>query len=702
MLIKTITLYNYRIYYGKNTIDFEFKPNRNLFIITGENGFGKTTFLHSLLWCLYGRHATDVDGENDKSKAQGSYAQLLESNLNAVARESLMSISEDTKKEIAKRGYHGKEDIKELSQYYVSIEFSEVMIPSIPCKSLTITRSFDAITSKENVDISIDGHTNELTRNIGPDIFINDFILSRDIARFFFFDSERIVSLADTNTRSEKQRLSSAYNEVLGVKKYEDLIKNLENLRLRLRRNSDDAANREKLEVLIKSGKNLRANADRLEKQSQELSATLSELRQKNDQYQVALMREGSSMSLEKYKSLVKQRNEANDKDKEYKLRLKDFLEEAPFAVSGKLFGTTRQQIEHDFRISLSSKNMKEQNETINDISVDLAAMVSGLRTDHATKEGLMTNIGIILEKYKGKQEQGDSLLNVSQEMWDDFMALYNNITSTYRSEFEKLADDYKKNKQLLERTSRSIANMQNQENDNVIKDIREKKNYIESIIAANEAKLRSVHEKIGVVNENLQKTTKEIQEVSRKVNLAASDVQKDNLAGSLIEELNTFLLSLREQKKGSLEKRIKLTLNTLMHKVDFVGHVEVVNSQDGMEVNLYSPKGVTIDKGDLSKGEQQLYAMSLLKALVDESGIQFPVFIDSPLQKFDKSHASKIIREYYPTISSQVILLPLLFKELNRDEVDAMDGILNESYIIKNEAGMSHIEKVDIKKLMN
>lgn len=702
MLIKNITLYNYRIYHGKNTIDFEFKPNRNLFIITGENGFGKTTFLHSLLWCLYGRHATDVDGESDKSKAQVSYAQLLESNLNAIAREGLMSISEDTKKEIVKRGYHGKDDIKELSQYYVSIEFSEVMIPSIPCKSLTITRSYDAITSKENVEISIDGHANELTRNIGPDIFINDFILSRDIARFFFFDSEKIVSLADTNTRSEKQRLGTAYNEVLGVKKYEDLIRNLENLRLRLRRNSDDAANREKLEALIKSEKNLRASADRLEKQSKDLYSTLSEQRKKNDQYQVALMREGSSMSLEKYKSLVKQRNEANDKDKEYKSKLKNFLEEAPFAVSGKLFRATRQQIEHDFRISISSKNIKEQNETINDIAVDLAAMVSKLNADQGIKDDIIDNIGIILGKYKGKQEQGDALLNVTKEMRDDFLALYSNIISTYRSEFEKLADDYKKNKQLLERASRSISNMQNQENDNVIKDIRGKKNYLESEIAANEAKLRSVHEKIGVVNESLQKTSKEVKEVSRKVSLAASDVQKDNLAGSLIEELNKFLLSLKEQKKGSLEHRIKLTLNTLMHKIDFVGHVEVVNSQEGMEVNLYSPKGVTIDKRDLSKGEQQLYAMSLLKALVDESGIQFPVFIDSPLQKFDKSHASKIIREYYPTISRQVILFPLLFKELNKEEVDVMDDILNESYIIRNEAGMSHIEKVDIKKLMN
>ena len=60
MVIKNITLYNYRLYYGKNSIDFNVKDNRNLFIITGENGFGKTTFLHSLIWCLYGKNASEV------------------------------------------------------------------------------------------------------------------------------------------------------------------------------------------------------------------------------------------------------------------------------------------------------------------------------------------------------------------------------------------------------------------------------------------------------------------------------------------------------------------------------------------------------------------------------------------------------------------------------------------------------------------
>ena len=100
--------------------------------------------------------------------------------------------------------------IKDNAQYHVSIEFSDVMIPSVPCNSLKITRSYDYITEKESVEILIDGHANELTMEIGPDVFINDFVLNRDIAQFFFFDSERIVSLAETKTKAERQKLNSA------------------------------------------------------------------------------------------------------------------------------------------------------------------------------------------------------------------------------------------------------------------------------------------------------------------------------------------------------------------------------------------------------------------------------------------------------------------------------------------------------------
>ena len=267
--------------------------------------------------------------------------------------------------------------------------------------------------------------------------------------------------------------------------------------------------------------------------------------------------------------------------------------------------------------------------------------------------------------------------------------------------EFERLADDYKKNKQILDRTSRKISSMQIDESDDLIKSIRLKKNEIEGEIKKIESRLRNVHENIGSTNAEYIKISKEIATLSKRVSLNDKDVKKDELAGQLISELNVFLASLREQKKDSLERRIKGILNSLMHKEDFVGSVEVVSTEDDMDIRLFNIAGVEISKDSLSKGEQQLYATALLKALVDESGVQFPVFIDSPLQKFDKSHANKIIQEFYPHISKQVILFPLLYKEITPVELDAMKPLVNAAYFIKNDNGRSYFEHTDVERLM-
>ena len=121
------------------------------------------------------------------------------------------------------------------------------------------------------------------------------------------------------------------------------------------------------------------------------------------------------------------------------------------------------------------------------------------------------------------------------------------------------------------------------------------------------------------------------------------------------------------------------------MHKENFVKDVEVNIYDDVMDINLIDQKGNYIDKDNLSKGEQQLYATALLKALVDESGIEFPVFIDSPLQKFDKDHSRNIIQEFYPNISNQVVLFPLLEKELTEKEYELMKPNLSQVYMIEH-----------------
>ena len=79
------------------------------------------------------------------------------------------------------------------------------------------------------------------------------------------------------------------------------------------------------------------------------------------------------------------------------------------------------------------------------------------------------------------------------------------------------------------------------------------------------------------------------------------------------------------------------------------------------------------------------MYATALLKGLVEESDIEFPVFIDSPMQKFDEEHAQNIIRNFYPTISEQVVIFPLINKEMNEEEYEILNPRVAKSYLIEN-----------------
>lgn len=186
MIIKTIELNNFRIYHGLNVIDLSKDSDKNIFIVSGRNGFGKTTFLMSLVWCLYGRQMEDVDDLYKKEIfEQGGYSKYINNALNRLA------------------------EVQGDYSFYVSITFTDLTIPELPCKEIKVIRTYNKLTGANDViDILIDGYPNELTKEVGPETFIRDFILPKEIAKFFFFDAEKIVSLAEVNTLEQRKELS--------------------------------------------------------------------------------------------------------------------------------------------------------------------------------------------------------------------------------------------------------------------------------------------------------------------------------------------------------------------------------------------------------------------------------------------------------------------------------------------------------------
>ena len=350
-----------------------------------------------------------------------------------------------------KHGYTtDTEYVREISTYSVTIDFAEVVIPSLPCTSIRIVRSYDYLLESESVDIFIDGIKNELTKEIGPDVFINDFILNKDIARFFFFDSEQIVALAETSTTTERRRLGSAYNEVLGVRKYEDLKRNLENMRLRFRKKSSDAANRNRLMTLLDEKKQLLQTIADNGKLSDKIEAELQNLHKKNEELQLRLMREGNGATIQEIKKIEEVVGLTKKKNEEYKKQLKQFIDYAPFAMAGTLFKDTKVELEKDYLQNKANVNLLSTNSIVSDITSDLLLMVNGISMDADVSLQLQQQIQNILSKYRKEASDEQPLLTMNDEDYEEFMAIYSYVTTTYKIEFEHLADDYNLNSATL------------------------------------------------------------------------------------------------------------------------------------------------------------------------------------------------------------------------------------------------------------
>lgn len=711
MLIKSITLDNFRLYKGKNTLDFSVDSDSNIVLVVGENGFGKTTFLTSLIWCLYGRQIGDVEQifKRETSSTE-NYSNYLKNNLNRLQRSKLdeLGLSEGQMNEIRSKGYTDTTSIyQEYAEYSVTIVFSNISISSFPCETITIKRSYDIILEEEKLETFIDDNRNVLYKEMGDDLFINDYILNRNLARFFFFDSEKIVSMAEMNTLDDKRKLNSAYNEVLGLKKYEDLKRNLENLRIRFKKRSADEKSREELILKDNQRDEIEEKQTELERQITSCEEEIKSLKKKDEALQIELIREGNTMTIENLKRQKRILQNCQTKDAELKNKLKNLLEFAPFAIAGSAFLKAKKQIDEDYKKHRDLESIQLKNDVVMGMREELMKRIFSLPVfPDEQKKVLEAKIdetfGLFYNAEAESLSNSSLLIEVTKDQYDELQAIYTNLTETFKLEFETISDDYTKNRQLMDRTSRRIASVNSKEGDLYIQSIRIEKDEVENRIKEKEELYRKLGVDYKYNEENHRSLSRRISELSKKVSIDGSDAAKDEVAGRLIDELDIFLTNLRKERKSSLENRIKECLNRLMHKENFIDSVKVNVINDLLEIQLYDVANRQIQTETLSKGEQQLYATSLLKSLVDESGIQFPVFIDSPLQKFDKRHSRKIITEFYPTISNQVILMPLLYKELSEEEYNQMLPYVKKTYFIKNKESYSFFKEVLPSKLFN
>jgi DNA sulfur modification protein DndD len=670
MTIKEIKLNNFRIYKGENILDLSIEGKKNIFIISGRNGFGKTTLLMSMVWCLYGKQMQDVDDLYKKEiSEQGGYSKYIANSLNRLAR--------------AEENYN----------FHVSITFTDVNIPEVPCKEIIVKRSYNAKTSvAEDIEVLIDGYPSELAKEVGQEIFIREFIMPIEIAKFFFFDAEKIVSLAEVNTAEQRKNLSRAYAEVLGMKKYEDLKNELEGLQLKLRQESASASEKGQL-------KQLEAEVETCEERIKENYRLIGEQREKRSEknkesrdIQEKLIKAGSSITIEELQKIRELEDELTKRQNDLQNELKDSYDIIPFAIAGEKFLDVNRQLQNEANFKTAQFKDENINDVTNKILTDLLNVPKpkNLAIDHQVHEFYSKTFKDLIRKHFFSDtdplpEDFRVIHEFSDSERNELQSVLSNIRLSFRESFKRINGDYNQTKNELNAIRRKIKDAEANQEDPIIAEYRKHKENLDKEIIRIDDTIDSLNREIGeFTNEKTQKG-KFIETLSRKLKVSQSNVEKDTIISRNIGNLKDFITKFKAKKKASLEEQILNGLNILLHKKGFIKKVEVEIIGDDIDIILKNARGEEIRKESLSKGEQQMYATALLRGLVEESDIQFPVFIDSPMQKFDEQHAENIVKYFYPNISEQVVIFPLINKELNEREFDLLSKHIVQTYLINN-----------------
>lgn len=681
MYIKKIELNNFRIYYGKNIISLLPSADKNIIIVSGRNGFGKTTFLMSLVWCLYGKQMEKVDDLYEKEiRDRGNYTKYISESLNRKAREE------------------GE------NEFSVSVTFNDVRIPDITCSEVTIKRTYNVITStSDKVEVLIDGYQNELiddlskTNQQGEEIFIRDFILPIEIAKFFFFDAEKIVSLAEVNSTQQRQQLSKAYSEVLGIQKYEDLKANLEEKQDDYRRRSAKPEEKKELNQLQTDIENTLITISDIKSQIDETKEKRNTLEKEAEEIQRKLIREGDKMSLEELNNLKKEQEQLVQAIAAKQEGLKELFDIIPFALAGETMADILEQLNNEKILSEQKYKQEDVSEKINRIQADIenAKLKSDLSFDYNTvkiKHFYEEQIKTLIKKYFYSDiielpKSFKVLHDFSGNQINEFTQLVNTIKHSFKNKFSQLNTEYSYIKNQLDSINRKLKDAENKAEDEYISNLRTKKDTITNSIIRSDNEIEALSLKIGELSNEL-KTHRQRQDILRKkIDESSVYSQKERKTKQLITRLQSFIAQFKDEKKKSLESKMLQALSILMHKKDFIKRVDVdINATgDDIDIVLYNKNNKIIDKSSLSMGERQMYASALLNSLVDESEIDFPVFIDSPMQKFDEQHAENIIKYFYPNVSKQVILFPLINKELTKKEYEMLLPKVCRAYLIDN-----------------
>jgi DNA sulfur modification protein DndD len=177
------------------------------------------------------------------------------------------------------------------------------------------------------------------------------------------------------------------------------------------------------------------------------------------------------------------------------------------------------------------------------------------------------------------------------------------------------------------------------------------------------ERALTDKQQRIGALENEFGQKQRKLDDTKKRITEIQGVVQAGGIAGDKIElarRLGSLFGRLKDHRKKEQRQTLEDALNRhfelLMTSHHLIHKIEV---DDEFGLRYLDRGDHPIAMGALSAGMKQLMATALLWALSEASGKQVPVVIDTPLARIDAGNQEAILTRYYPNAAAQVIVLP-------------------------------------------
>lgn len=640
MKLNKIQLVNFR-QFKSASFDFASGQARNLTLIHGEMGHGKTALLNAFRWVLHGRNGVKRTLTDPEYIVNG---QLAQSDANAEAR---IVLSFD-------RNVEGVGNLNVVVERTISAADQNV-------EQRAAGRLKATITNQTNPAFAID-----ILESASAQNFINA-ILPEGILDILFFDGEGVDKLVS----ERNEQLVEAVRTILGFTVIEAAVADLNaakrHFESKRKQNAGEALLR-KIEAIDL----MKANKERHLKNSNDLKARISDLQQERDSLESELLRH------EEVRLLVEKRIELRTMVAEKKKFLADthkslraFLRKNAFSLLSsrlayegvRLERKFREQgdfpapISRDFVQELMNKkscicgsSLCEGSEARDKVQAYLNIARDSMFHEAAT------SVGLALRDLHGKRSEN---LQELKKLRTLYLSTFGEIRE-HEEEIESL------DSQIGDDPRDLILNLQKRSYDigrEIADHERDVRNAIENEIPGLEAEI-SKGERELVLLEARQKET-----------LVAG--RRVALIQAAIDKLNASILSATERLEATLNESIRSAFSSLSN-IEGEAMVECGSSVPG-KLDTFLPyimvrdadNNLVREKG-MNRGRQQCLSLSLIKSLVSLAASParfsdgslavfspqvYPIVIDAPFGVLTEDPAVKLARDL-PNFANQVVCL--------------------------------------------